>query len=105
MYDFDEIVNRNTPEDIKYEKVAGIDDLIPMWVADMDFRTPSEVREALVKQAERGIFGYSEADESYDKALVSWFKKRYDFDVDPKTVLVPTITACRSMPSCAAIPI
>ena len=87
MYDFDEIVNRNTPEDIKYEKIEGIDDLIPMWVADMDFRTPSEVRETLVKQAERGIFGYSEADESYDKALISWFKKRYDFDIDPKTVL------------------
>ena len=87
MFDFDEIVNRNTPEDIKYEKIAGIDDLIPMWVADMDFRTPVEVRKVLVEQAERGVFGYSEADESYDKALVNWFKKRYDFVVDPKTVL------------------
>ena len=87
MYNFDEIVNRNTPEDLKYEKIEGIDDLIPMWVADMDFRTPAKVREALVEQAERGIFGYSEADRTYNEALVNWFKKRYDFDVDPKTVL------------------
>ena len=87
MIDFDEIVIRNTPEDIKYEKIEGIDDLIPMWVADMDFRTPIEVRKVLVEQAERGVFGYSEADESYDKALVNWFKKRYGFIVDPKTVL------------------
>ena len=87
MIDFDEIVIRNTPEDIKYEKIEGIDDLIPMWVADMDFRTPIEVRKVLVEQAERGVFGYSEADKSYDKALVNWFKKRYDFVVDPKTVL------------------
>lgn len=87
MFEFDEIVNRNTPEDIKYKKVNGIDDLIPMWVADMDFRSPAEVRDSLVKVSQNGVFGYSEADESYDKALTDWFKKRYDWNVDPDTVL------------------
>lgn len=87
MYDFDEIVNRNTPEDIKYERIDGIDDLIPMWVADMDFRSPKEVIDSLVKVSQNGVFGYSEADEFYDKALTDWFKKRYDWNVDPKTVL------------------
>lgn len=87
MYDFDEIVNRNTPEDIKYERIDGINDLIPMWVADMDFRSPAEVRDSLVKVSQNGVFGYSEADESYDKALTDWFKKRYDWNVDPDTVL------------------
>ena len=87
MSRFDEIVNRNTPEDIKYAKIEGIDDLLPMWVADMDFRSPDEVVEALVEQAGRGVFGYPEADESYDLALVGWFKRRYGWDVDPKTVL------------------
>lgn len=87
MYDFDEIVNRNTPEDIKYERIDGIDDLIPMWVADMDFRSPAEVRDSLVKVSQNGVFGYSEADDSYDKALTYWFKKRYDWNVDPDTVL------------------
>ena len=87
VYDFDETVNRNTPEDIKYEKIDGIDDLIPMWVADMDFRSPPEVIDALVSQAQRGVFGYSEADSTYDKALTDWFMRRYDWEIDPKTVL------------------
>ena len=86
-FGFDEIVDRNTPEDIKYQKIEGIDDLIPMWVADMDFRSPKEVRDALTEIAQRGVFGYSEADSSYDDALVNWFKTRYGVDVDPKTVL------------------
>ena len=84
---FDVIVNRNTPEDIKYAQIDGIDDLIPMWVADMDFKSPVEVRNALAEVVERGVFGYSEADESYDKALTGWYKRRYGWDVDPKTVI------------------
>ena len=87
MINFDEIVIRNTPEDLKHAKIEGIDDLIPMWVADMDFRSPDEVVEALVEQAKRGVYGYSEADESYDQALVSWYKRRHGWDVDPKTVI------------------
>jgi cystathionine beta-lyase len=87
MINFDEIVNRNTPEDIKHAKIEGIDDLIPMWVADMDFKCPDEVIEALSEQAQIGVFGYPEADESYDKALTGWYKRRYGWDVDPKTVL------------------
>ena len=86
-FNFDEIVDRNTPEDIKHMKIDGIDDLIPMWVADMDFKSPPEVIESLVEQAKRGVYGYSEADASYDNAVVGWFKRRYDWEVDPKTVL------------------
>ena len=87
MINFDELIDRNTPEDIKHAKIEGIDDLIPMWVADMDFKCPDEVIEALSEQAKRGVFGYPEADESYDKAVTGWFKRRYGWDVDPKTVL------------------
>ena len=58
-----------------------------MWVADMDFRSPDEVVDALVEQAKRGVFGYPEADESYDKAVTGWFKRRYGWDVDPKTII------------------
>ena len=87
MINFDELIDRKTPEDIKHAKIEGIDDLIPMWVADMDFKCPDEVIEALSEQAKRGVFGYPEADESYDKALTGWYKRRYGWDVDPKTVL------------------
>ena len=84
---FDEIVDRNTPEDIKHKKINGIDDLIPMWVADMDFKSPPEVIESLVEQAKRGVYGYPEADASYDNAVVDWFKRRHGWEVDPKTIL------------------
>ena len=84
---FDEIVDRNDPEDIKHAKIDGIDDLIPMWVADMDFKSPDEVIDSLVERAKKGVFGYPEADGSYDKALIGWYKRRYGWEVDPKTVL------------------
>ena len=58
-----------------------------MWVADMDFRSPDEVVDALAAQSKRGVFGYSEADEAYDKAVTGWFRKRYGWEVDPGTVL------------------
>lgn len=87
MINFDELIDRNTPEDIKHAKIDGINDLIPMWVADMDFKSHVEVIEALTEQAKRGVYGYPEADESYDKAVAGWFKRRYGWDVDPKTVL------------------
>lgn len=87
MINFDELIDRNTPEDIKHAKIDGINNLIPMWVADMDFKSPVEVIEALTEQAKRGVYGYPEADESYDKAVAGWFKRRYGWDVDPKTVL------------------
>lgn len=87
MISFDEIVSRNTPEDIKYGKIEGIDDLIPMWVADMDFKSTKEVIDSLVSVANNGVFGYSEADSSYDKAVTDWFMKRYGWNVDPDTIL------------------
>ena len=87
MYDFDSVVNRNVPGDIKYEKIEGIDDLIPMWVADMDFHCMPEVSDALVKVAEEGLFGYYDADEEYYKAVTGWFQRRYDWEVDAAEII------------------
>ena len=58
-----------------------------MWVADMDFKCPEEVSDALAEQSKRGIFGYSEADKTYDEAVVNWFRNRYGWDVDHKTCI------------------
>ena len=57
-YDFDEYVNRRGTSSVKWDGIAG--DLLPMWVADMDFRAPPAVLQALQKRAEHGVFGYSE---------------------------------------------
>ena len=88
MNDFDNIINRNIPGDLKYEKIAGIDDLIPMWVADMDFQSPVEIRETLADVATNSVFGYSGADPEYYKLVAEWFKKRYDWEVE-KSLIMP----------------
>ena len=57
-------------------------DLIPLWVADMDFKVSSYIQEALQKQAEHGIFGYSEAGEEYFEAVRSWMQRRHQWQVE-----------------------
>lgn len=80
---FDEIVDRKGTNSIKYDfaiEMGKPEDAIPLWVADMDFKTPKAVREALVKSAEHGIFGYSETKEHYFKAVYHWYKSRFDWE-------------------------
>ena len=89
-YDFDEIIPRRHTNSLKYDfaKERGKPDgLLPMWVADMDFQTLPEVREALAAKAAHGIFGYSDPDESYFDVLAEWFSKRHGWEVDPHTSL------------------
>lgn len=87
-YDFDEIIPRQHTNSLKYDfaKERGKPDgLLPMWVADMDFRTPQCVRDALAAKAAHGIFGYSDPDETYFDALAQWFGTRHGWTVDPHT--------------------
>lgn len=63
------------------------DNLIPMWVADMDFKVPPQVEEELVKTSRHGIFGYSYTDEEYDSLVVSWYKTRFGWDIKPDWIL------------------
>ncbi|MDR2387663.1 MAG: pyridoxal phosphate-dependent aminotransferase [Deltaproteobacteria bacterium] len=80
QYDFDQIVSRANTNCIKYDFALerGMPPgLLPMWVADMDFRTPPEVIERLVEVARHGIFGYSEVKEDYYQSVVGWFERRF----------------------------
>ncbi|MCR4908362.1 MAG: pyridoxal phosphate-dependent aminotransferase [Lachnospiraceae bacterium] len=86
-FDFDELIDRHTPGDIKYQPVSGREDVIPMWIADMDFRAPAEVLKALRETAEHGVFGYNETDEVYDEALTSWYLKRQGWEINPEHIL------------------
>lgn len=86
-YDFDTVYDRRTPGDIKYSPVDGVDDVIPMWIADMDFKAPPSVLEALSRAVERGIFGYTGTDEEYDRAVVSWYKTRMGWDFSPSHII------------------
>ena len=114
QYNFDEIIPRRHTKSLKYDfaKERGKpEDLLPMWVADMDFQTPPTVREALADKAAHGIYGYSDPDEPYFEALAQWFKTRHNWTVDPHTaVLTPgvvfaicTLIRCLTKPGDAVL--
>ncbi len=74
--DFDTIHNRHNTRSLKFDfaqKRGMPKDILPLWVADMDFRTSSYVEDALIARAKHGIFGYTEKDESYFEAVKQWF--------------------------------
>ena len=85
--DFDTVCDRRIPGDIKYSPVEGVPDVLPMWIADMDFRVPPAVSEALSQTVSHGIFGYTDTDEEYDRAVVSWYKNRMNWETAPSAIL------------------
>lgn len=90
-YNFDEKVDRRGTSCLKYDfgmKRKGRDDLLPLWVADMDFKLPDEILKDLHKRIDHGIFGYTEADEEYFAALDRWFFNHHGYHVEPETVTV-----------------
>lgn len=81
---FDTIVERRNTNSLKYdfaEKNGMPKDILPLWVADMDFRISSYIQDAIVSQAEHGIYGYSEPGEAYFEAVSSWMKNHHGWDV------------------------
>ena len=84
LFSFDEIIDRRGTDSLKYASWKGEpDDLLPLWVADMDFRTLPEVTDALIEKCRHGIFGYSDAiGEDYFKPLYDWFDKRFDWKLN-----------------------
>ena len=87
QYDFDTPIDRTHTWSIKHDfkKENGkADDILPLWVADMDFRSPDSVVEALKKAVDLGIFGYSRADESYFDAVAAWYQKRHHLTLQPE---------------------
>ena len=90
-YNFDEVINRYNTNSLKYDfalQRKRPQDAIPLWVADMDFKTPDEVQNALVNKSKHGIFGYSEPTKEYFDALNAWFKKHHNWDIDTSKVVL-----------------
>lgn len=91
-YDFDKIVDRRGTNCLKYDfaKERGKrEDVLPLWVADMDFQTAPEILERLQQAVVHGIFGYSEGKEDYFLAVQRWYKDHFDWQVE-KSWLVKT---------------
>ena len=79
-YDFDEIVPRRNTLSYKWDSAAD-EDMLPMWVADMDFRTAPAIVEALQKRVSHGIFGYTRVPDAYYDAVVGWFDRRHGWKI------------------------
>ncbi len=83
-YDFDTVVSRVGFNSRKYdmcEKKFGTNDILPMWIADMDLQTAQPIIDELAKRVQHGIFGYTERPDSYFKAIADWQKKRNNWEV------------------------
>ncbi|NMC06430.1 MAG: pyridoxal phosphate-dependent aminotransferase [Candidatus Lokiarchaeota archaeon] len=90
--EFDRIVDRRGTGCIKWDFMRSTfsrDDLLPLWIADMDFLSPEPIRSALVERAEHGVYGYSGLCDEDRRAACSWFQRRHGWRVDPGWI-VPT---------------
>lgn len=88
-YDFDEIIDRENTSSVKYdlrEKIFNRSDVIPLWVADMDFRTPDFIIEALRARLDHEILGYSFRSDAYFQSIVNWFHRRHNFSIDKEWI-------------------
>lgn len=95
MSQFDEVINRRGTNSKKYDRLLvqyGDADLLPMWVADMDFKAPQAVIDALVKRAAHGIYGYPLEGAFHREAVVKWHEKRNGITYEPTTIFyTPTV--------------
>lgn len=88
--DFDKVYNRKNTKSLKYDfaKIRNKpEDVLPLWVADMDFKVSSYVEDALVELAKHGIFGYSEVETPYFEAIKGWMKKRHNWEPDERWLI------------------
>jgi len=97
MYDFDEITERRGTNSCKWDEVKA-DNVLPMWVADMDFKSPPEVIAALEKRVRHGVFGYAGCWDNWYEVLIGWMKKRYGWDARREWIdNSPSVVASLSM--------
>lgn len=99
--DFDTIIDRKNTDCLKYDfaKRRGMpEDVLPLWVADMDFKTSSYVEDALAERARHGIFGYSESQTPYFEIVRDWMKRHHGWEVkEPWLIKTPGVVFALAM--------
>lgn len=95
MYDFDSITDRSGTGSCKWDVAQGE---LPMWIADMDFKTAPEIREAIIARAEHGIFGYTDICDDWYNAYIGWWSRRHGYTMQKDwlifcTGVVPAISS------------
>lgn len=99
-YDFNKKRNREHTSSVKWgltKQIFGTEDVLPMWVADMDFSPPTEVKDALQERVDHGVYGYTFSPPSTTEAIQLWLKKRHSWEINSSWVLyssgvVPSIS-------------
>ena len=104
-FNFDEIIQRRGTSCVKWDEIPptsfttyappsqggdGGESLIPLWVADMDFKAAPAIQEAIRKRAEHGVFGYTLVEEPYYDAIISWFQRRHNWTIRREEILYTT---------------
>ena len=88
-FDFDTVINRRGTNSYKWDIVKE-EDVIPLWVADMDFKAAPTILEALKKRVEHGVFGYTLVPDSYYEAIINWFARRHNWQIDRSWIIYTT---------------
>ncbi|MFZ6042880.1 MalY/PatB family protein [Vibrio natriegens] len=96
-FNFDQIVERQGTGSVKWDSM-GNSSILPMWVADMDFRTAEPIVSALKQRVEHGVFGYTKVPDAYYAAVINWFGKRHNFHIQREWIqytsgVVPALSA------------
>lgn len=89
-YNFNKIIDRKNSGSLKYDFAVerGMpEDVLPLWVADMDFRTANPILDVLKNSIEHGIFGYNETKKSYFDTIKNWYKKHFNFELKEEWLL------------------
>jgi cystathionine beta-lyase len=101
-YDFDKLINRKDTASVKYDlngRVFGNTEVLPMWVADMDFEVPEFIVERLSERINHRIFGYTFRPDSFYESISKWIGRRHGWDVSPESIgfspgIVPALNMC-----------
>lgn len=102
MYDFDSLIDRKNTSSVKWDSLGelyGRDDLIPLWVADMDFPTATPITDALRNRVEHNVFGYTFPSDKYYEAVIGWMDRRHNWKVEREWItytpgVVPALSFC-----------
>lgn len=86
QYNFDTVIDRKDTDSVKYDilkPLFGHEDLLPMWVADMDFPVPDFVKDAVIERAKHEVYGYTVRPKRYYETIAGWLERRHGWSVDP----------------------
>jgi len=101
-FDFDKLVDRNGTASLKWDKYKG-SDIIPLWVADMDFPSPPEVVEALHERVNHGVFGYTSAPESLGETVQTMLRQEYGWEIKREWLIWLPGLVCGLNVTCRAV--